>query len=301
MRIITNQGSNLDEEVSHRFEVDLTPQRIVVDGIPHDTRNKIEFAQIDSWVQRATRHPHVQGTTTDDCLDVFGRMGMLDPQLIAVMTSRKLIGSHDAAVEAVSRLKASAEPAQRGLRVEVVDSCVTDLGTGLVTLAAAQARKAGLGIEAVADFARKFAARQTSVITPARLDNLIKGGRASFLTGWVANFFEIRPLIAIIDGELKSAGRMKAKADLGARVLEYFSERVEPKGTFWIGVAHGDDPARGQAVRDALTQRYQPVFTMFRPLSPSIYLHLGRGAVAAFVYRLDGLPFIPPPPEMASP
>lgn len=39
MRIVTNPGSNLDEETTLAKEIDLTPQKIVVDGISHDTRN----------------------------------------------------------------------------------------------------------------------------------------------------------------------------------------------------------------------------------------------------------------------
>lgn len=44
MRILTNPGSNLTDEVAHSLDVDLTPQKIVVDGISHDTRNALDFS-----------------------------------------------------------------------------------------------------------------------------------------------------------------------------------------------------------------------------------------------------------------
>ncbi|MBS2026281.1 MAG: DegV family protein [Deltaproteobacteria bacterium] len=62
------------------------------------------------------------------------------------------------------------------------------------------------------------------IVGVATLQNLIRGGRASWLSGWVANFLAVRPLISFVDGELKSVGRMKAKADLAAKMKEFVLE-----------------------------------------------------------------------------
>lgn len=63
VRIITNPGSNLDDDEVHRHDVEVMPQKVVVDGISHDTRNDLgNFEKIDRWVKSAQRHPTVQGT-----------------------------------------------------------------------------------------------------------------------------------------------------------------------------------------------------------------------------------------------
>lgn len=59
MRILTNPGSNLDEDLTIERDVDLLPPKIVVDGIPFDTRGTIDFGQVDGWVKRAIKHPQV--------------------------------------------------------------------------------------------------------------------------------------------------------------------------------------------------------------------------------------------------
>lgn len=296
MRIVTNPGSNLDEDFAHAKDVDLLPQKIVVDGISHDTRNTIDFSQVDAWVKKAAKHPVVQGTTEQECLDLFSRLAKKDKELLVVMSSRKIIGSHDAAVAAGKQLMRSSDPALAGVKVEVVDSYLTDAGAGLVTLAAVQARRAGLSLQATAEFARTFARRNVNTMALATLENLIKGGRASFLQAWVANFLNIRPLISFVDGALESVGRMSSKADMADKLDEHFSSRIDPKTAVWLAISHGNAPDKAQHVARRLQERYRCEFTLMRPLSTSIYLHAGPGSVLAMMLPLDGLPFRPTPP-----
>lgn len=296
MRLLTNPGSNLDEDLTISKDIELVPQKIIVDGIPHDTRNTIDFAQVDGWVKRAHKHPAVLGTTEQDFLDTFTRLAAKDPELLVVLTSRKIISTFDAATAAVRKLAQSPDPKLKAARVELVDSGMTDVGAGLVTLAAAQARKAGLSLKDAAAFTRAFAARNQNLITVATLDNLIKGGRANFLQAWVANFFNIRPMISFIDGALESVGRMNAKGDLADKADEYFSTRVDPKKPVWLGVAHGNVPDKAKAVAARLQQHFTVEYTLLRPVSPSIYLHGGPGSMAVIMLPLDGLAFRPTPP-----
>lgn len=296
MRIVTNPGSNLDEDFAHAKDVDLLPQKIVVDGISHDTRNTIDFSQVDAWVKKASKHPVVQGTTEQECLELFTRLAKKDKEILVVMSSRKIIGSHDAAVSAAKTLMRSGDASLTGTRIEVVDSYLTDVGAGLVTLAAVQARKAGLSLQATAEFARTFARRNVNTMALATLDNLIKGGRASFLQAWVANFLNIRPLISFVDGALESVSRMSSKADMADKLDEYFSSRLDPKTPVWLAIAHGNAAEKAERVAKRLQDRYRVEYTLMRPLSTSIYLHAGAGGVLAMLLPLDGLPFRPTPP-----
>ena len=296
MRIVTNPGSNLDEDMTLAKDIDLTPQKIVVDGISHDTRNTIDFAQVDGWTKRAIKYPQVQGTTEQDFVDYFGRLVKKDPEVLCVMTSRNLIGSHDAALAAARKLKASSDPELKAARIEVVDSMVTDGGAGLCTLAAVQARKAGLNLRDTAQFVRSFGERSRNVLTVATLENLIKGGRASFLQGWVGNFLDIRPMISINSGVISTVSRMSSKADVVQKIDEYMSSRLDLKTPVWLSVSHGNSPEKAKAVATRLQERYRCEYTLVRPLSPSIYLHMGPGSVMVFVFPLDGLSFRPTPP-----
>jgi DegV family protein with EDD domain len=298
MRILTNPGSNISDDLALKLDVDLTPQKIVVDGISHDTRNALDLTQVDRWVKSAAQHPFVQGTTEAEFADHFARLAKKDPEILAVMTSRQIIGSHDAAVAAASAMKNSPDPALKAAKIEIVDTMVTDVGAGLVTLAAVQARKAGLSLADTAKFCRAFAQGGRSTISVAVLENLIKGGRASFLQGWVANFLNVRPLLSFDGGKPASVGRVSAKADPAEKLSEWLGERFDKGTAVWVGIAHGDVEEKAKQTLVRLKERLSVEFAMVRPLSPSIYLHAGRGAVAVFVYPLDRLPHRPTSPNV---
>lgn len=290
MRILTNPGSNLTDEVAHSLDVDLTPQKIVVDGISHDTRNALDFSTVDRWVKGAAKHPFVQGTTEPEFAEHFARLVQKDPEVLTIMTSRQIIGSHDAAVAAASKVKDAT--------IEIVDTTVTDVGAGLVTLAAVQWRKAGLPMPVIAAACRAFVASGRSLVTVATLENLIKGGRASFLQGWVANFLNVRPLLTFEGGKPVSVGRVSASVDSAKRVDDWFAERFEPKERVWVGIAHGDvEPLANRTVA-LLKERFTVEFALVRPLSPSIYLHIGRGGMGVFVHPLSKLPQALTPPTL---
>ncbi|MFT3710256.1 MAG: DegV family protein [Archangium sp.] len=282
MRIITNPGSNLDEDLTLSLDVNLLPQKIVVDGISRDTRGTIDFAQVDEWVKKALKHPHVQGTTEPEFIEYFGSLVKKDPELLVVMTSRKLIGSHDAAVSAAKKIS--------GAKIEVVDSLVTDVGAGLATLAAVQARAAGLDLAKAAAFVRKFVARGRNAFQVATLENLIKGGRVGAVQGFVANFLNIRPILSVEDGLVQSVGKTSSKADPAEKLTEYLTQKLDPKLPVWIAVSHGRAPEAAERVATRLREAFpKHEYVLVRPLSPSIYLHLGPGAVTAWIYPLDGL------------
>ncbi|MBL8921103.1 MAG: DegV family EDD domain-containing protein [Myxococcaceae bacterium] len=290
MRILTNPGSNLGEEVEHDLDIDVTPQKIVVDGISHDTRNAVDLRKVDKWVATAAKHPFVQGTTEAEFDEAFSRLLRKDPEVLAVMTSRQLIGSHDAAVAAAAKLQRSNDKQLQAGRIEVVDTTVTDVGAGLVTLAAAQWRKAGLPLEKVAEACRAFVKGGRSIITVATLENLIKGGRASWLQGWVANFLNVRPLLSFDGGKAVSVGRMSGSADPARRAFDWLAERFEPKKRVWLAIAHGDVEPLARQAEALLKAHFTVEVSMVRALCPSIYLHVGRGGLAVFLHPLDGLP-----------
>ncbi len=298
MRIVTNPGSNIGEETALACDIDILPQKIMVDGMPHDTRNTIDFDQVQRWVSRAHVHPQVRGTSRSDFTEYLSRVAPKDREVLAVMTSRKIIESHDEALAAVRELPATGGPAMRGLQVNVIDTLATDVAAGLVTFAAVQARAAGLDRAKATAFLNSFAQRGRAALSLTTLDYVIKGGRASFLTGWLADFLRIRPILTFAEGKVETATKISASANRVEKLVGWLTDRIDPGTAVWVGVAHGQAEQPAQELLALLRDRYKVEFAYSRPLSTSIFLHCGPGALLACVYPLDGHPFRPTPPTV---
>lgn len=295
MLIVTNPGSNLSEAELAAYGVRLTPQQIVVDGVSHDTRAGVTHEQIDAWVRGAKVHPHVVGTTAAEFVTIFRELLRADPEVFAVMTSRKIIGSHDAAVAAARTLVES----HKTPRVHVLDSGVTDLGAGLACALVGEAIVAGLTPAAIEELIAAYRAHARFVFVPETLDYLVKGGRATVVRAFLANVLGVRPLIGFVDGELKVLRKVDKKGDLAAELCAALEETIPAGRPMWAAVMHGGGLVKASLAATAVRARWSVEWQVVRPLSPSIYLHAGPGTVGVAAIDLTALPWRPPKPRVA--
>lgn len=297
MRIVTNPGSNLSASAIARYGIKLAPQRIVVDGVEHDTRQPLSFAEVDRWVATAREHPYVIGTSAQEMSRLFQEVAREDPEVLAIMTSRKIIQSYAAATAAARTVRSSSAFAEAS--IAVVDTGVTDVGAGLFAILAGEAARAGLGVRRTAELLEGVAADVRFAFIPQTLDWLVKGGRASFLRAWLANVLGVLPLIGFDRGELKSFAKVPAKRDPAAALAEYLG-RERGRRRVWLAVVHGNAPDLARGAVAAITKEVDAAYVLVRPLASSIYLHMGPGMVGACVLPIDRLPWTPTtPPDLS--
>ncbi len=283
MIISTNPGSNLSPALIERYDIAVTPQQIVVDGEYHDTRSSLSHEQVNAWVLDAERHPYVLGTSAAEYAGIFRELSRRDAEIVSVQTSRKIIGSHDAALSATKVLADTESTAH--VHVEIVDTQVTDVGAGLATVLACEARDAGLSLKEVADVVRAFSSDGHLFLIPQTLDNLVKGGRASFLRAWLAEFLKVRPVLAFIDGEVSAAGKVSMKLDRTLVLVDRVVSALGEGRRVWAGVSHGGAPAEAAGLAEHLRELFDVDALMIAEMAPSIYLHGGPGVLAVFAAR----------------
>jgi DegV family protein with EDD domain len=293
VRVITNPGSNLSPAAIERYGIHVMPQQIIVDGEAFDTRGGISAESIDDWVRTAKQHPHVVGTTAAEFMAAYRAAAKEERELFVVMTSRKIIGSHDAAQIAAKTLLE--QPSATGMRIHVADTGVTDMGAGLGCVAACEASRAGLGIVEVGAVLERFRESVEMVISIEQFDYLVKGGRASAVRAFLGNLLGVRPIIGFEKGEIGVLDKISAKADAGHELVGLLEKRLGRGRRIWAGVFHGRAPERAARLADELRRRFDVGLLWTRPLAPSIYLHCGPGSVGVAVVPLDALPFTPGP------
>ncbi len=100
----------------------LARQTIVVGHVDHDT----PLTTVDHWVATAKEFPKVVGSSTQDLTPLFLSALEKDPELLAVMTSKRLITSYHSAQAAATA--ARSRLGQKNVDIAVVDTLSTDVG-----------------------------------------------------------------------------------------------------------------------------------------------------------------------------
>jgi len=299
MRIVTNASSNLPESALRHYGIELVPSAMLVRGIRHDLRQGIGHDTIDRWVTEEGPFPSLAGASAQEFGETFRRLLAQDPQVMVVLSSKRLIDSYVMAQAAATRERQ--RRVERTQRIAVVDSMTTDIASGLATLVAAESARKGLGLEEVQNRIEDFAAAGHLCLYLDDMTRVWKSGRASLLKAWAAQVLRVRPLVGMIDGELRAVGRAPAGAPpaevVGSHLREILQPGEEGRRRIWVGIAHGGVPELALECLQQLRELCDVEYSMVRPMSPATYLYSGPRALAVFVHPVDRLAVrLPVPP-----
>jgi DegV family protein with EDD domain len=293
MRLLTNPGSNLSPAQIDRYRVMVLPQRIVVDDEAHDTREPIGFAEVDRWVATARRWPSTIGTTAAETVSAFQQAVREGAKhLMVVTTSKKIINSYDAAVLASTTFLASGQG--RGVKIAVVDTGVTDIGAMLVCILAGEAMRASLPWDEIESVVQTAAAQTRMCLSVATLDNMVRGGRASFLRRVVADVLGVRPILAFMpDGAIGAAGTFRKRGESFDKLMEWMKGEIEPGRRVLAAALHTADEGPAAVLLERLHRTYDVAASFARPVAAGVYLHMGPGAIGMAVTPIDRLGWTP--------
>lgn len=293
VRLVTNPGSNLAPTMVERYRVHLTPQQIVVGGADHDTREPIELATVDRWVEGAKEHPHVVGSTAAEHVQLFRTLLAEEGPILVLTTSKKVIQTYEAARSARRSIH---QLVSRDAVIRIVDCGATDFGVGLAVVLAGEALAAGRSVDEVVNLLERYAEHARMLWTLETLDYSVKSGRVTGIRAFLANILRVRPMVGFVDGEAKMVGRVKVRDDSGEALLDELEKSVPAGSRIALAVVHGDVLSAANDLVRAAQSRFDAAFTILRPLSPAVYLYSGKGTLAAIAVALDALPFAPPSP-----
>ena len=137
--------------------------------------------------------------------------------MVAILLSSKLSGSFQSAVIA----KDMVEGAER---LHLVDSLNVTLGEGLLVREAVRLRDAGKSGAEIAAAIEALRSRVRFVAFVGTLKYLKMGGRISASTAALGTMLNISPVVAVVDGEVKSVGKVRGSQKIMAYTLDFAKE-----------------------------------------------------------------------------
>lgn len=294
MRLLTNPGSNLPPELIERYNILVLPQHIVVDGLVHDTRRAFGHDEVDRWTKTAKKWPETIGTTAAESVGGFQQaLRDGDREMLVLTTSKKVINSYQSAERGVRTFTES--PQGKDCRIVLVDTGVTDVGALIACVIAGEAKKAGKDLDEVKAIVEAACADACLMFSVATLENMVKGGRASFLRAFIAGVLGVGPVLGFVDGALQLVGKHKRRLDMATQLVEHLKTRVAPGRKVWAGIHHTGDSGVVATLKSELQKTWDVQALFVRPTAAGVYLHAGPGHVGAALVPVDRLPWTPPP------
>lgn len=110
--------------------------------------------------------------------------------------------------------------------VTVVDSESLSLGQGHLVFEAAREALQGASVEKIIARLKELKKRLHLFIALDTIENLVKGGRADQITGFLAGLFKIRPILTVVNGQLTLVSKQVGRQASIRKLLEFARRRL---------------------------------------------------------------------------
>ena len=201
----------------------------------------------------------------------FQEMTKDGDEVIAITLSSKLSGTYQSAVTAAEGFNG----------VYVVDSLSACIGERLLCQYALECIQAGDSAQRVVEKLNEAKGNLRILAIVDTLEYLKKGGRISATVALIGNMLSVKPLIGVVDGEVKMVGKAlgskRAYQSLRTMTEKYQLDSDKPMGLVWSG--------RGDDVLEHWRQHCPAVWGMQTATMPAYIIgstigtHVGPGAI----------------------
>ena len=281
--IFTDACSNLPGEKICKHQIRVLPCTYTLDGVQH-----IYDGDIDSFDAPAhydmLRAGHLIQTSllnTQLFLDHFRTALEEGLDVIYVGMSSGISGTYNAAKMAAEELME--EFPDR--KVYTVDSRGAGMGTGILTLLAADLREEGKDVDAATEALIAATDDLCEYFTVDDLMFLKRTGRLSGAGAVVGTMLNIKPILrGDEEGHIVACQKIRGRKKTVETLAKIYEERVVNPENQLVGITHGDCLEEAQALAEKICTAGKPKELLLCPHEPVTGSHVGPGMLAVFFF-----------------
>ncbi|MGB9723219.1 MAG: DegV family protein [Chloroflexia bacterium] len=273
--LVTDSTAYLPPELIERYHITVVPlyvrfgEEVFRDGV--DITPEAFYARLrTSPVMSATSQP-----SAGDFLEAYRRLieGGASA-IVSIHISTKMSGTVASALMAKEQIPE--------VPIWVVDSLSTSMGQGFQVLEAARRLEAGQPVEEVVRTVEALREHIRLLFVVDTLEFLHRGGRIGGAQAFLGSLLNLKPLLAVRDGQVDAVERVRTKRRAVQRMLEILTAEVGDRPVR-AAVIHGGSPEEGGLLSEEVRSRLNCHELYMAELSPVIGTHAGPGTVGVVI------------------
>ncbi len=273
IKIVTDSTADLPAQLVQELGITVVP--LYVRFGEEVYRERVDITE-DEFYQRLLRdpvHPSTIQPTPQDFVDVYQKLSQEADGIVSIHISSKLSGTCNSALQGKKMI-------EKGCPIEVVDSQSITMGLGLIDIVAATAAKAGEGLQQVVEEAKQAIPNTHVLGLLDTLKYLLLGGRIGKAKALLGSILNVKPMIALKDGEVVPAGQARTRTKGIQRLFDFVKDTSNIQD---LAILHSTTPDEAQT----LAERIDPIFTKerikFARLGTTLGVHGGPSFLAVAI------------------
>ena len=212
IRIVTDSAADLPPELVRQWDITVVPCNVVVGDVSY--KDGVDISA-DEFYRKLVANPQLPTTSQPSAADfqvVYEDLVEQGHSIVSIHLSAKLSGTLNSAEQARDSIGAA--------DIQIIDSQLASIPMGLVVLAAAQLAQNGGSSQEIADQVRRDLPLTQCYFLLDTLEYLQKGGRIGKAQAFLGNMLNVKPILALRDGEVHPVERPRNRQRGVRRLLE---------------------------------------------------------------------------------
>ena len=198
IKIVTDSGSDITKEEAEKLGIELISMEVSINKKTYLDGDTISADEFYNQLEECTELPKTSQINPFRFEELFDRLTKNGDKVIAILLSSKLSGTYSNAKSVESNYNNN---------VYVVDSYNAALGQKIIVMLALQLVKEGKSFEEIIATIEKEKQRVSIIVLLNTLKYLKMGGRISPFVAFAGETLNLKPLVGMVDGEVKLIGK----------------------------------------------------------------------------------------------
>jgi DegV family protein with EDD domain len=271
IKIVTDSTADLPPGAAEELGITVVP--LYVRFGDDVLRDRVDISE-DQFYHRLTHDPVHPGTTQptpEDFAEVYRRLAQEGDGIVSVHLSGKLSGTYNSALQA-------RDIVGDGCPIAVIDSQWTSIALGMLAMEAAGLAAQGGTVQQIVDGVNDSIPRIHLRGMFDTLKYLYLGGRIGKGKALMGSMLNVKPLLALQDGEMLPVGRARTRS----RGIEKLHDFVEGASDIQdLIVVHSTTPDDAEALADRCGSFFPRERIVIARLGAVLGVHTGPGTLFA--------------------
>ncbi len=270
VRIVTDSTSDLPPELASELGISVVPLSVIFGDDVY--RDKVDITH-DLFYEKLVSSkvlPTTSAPSVGDFLAAYEPLLKETDEIVSIHLSSKLSATYNNACQAVRHL------ADRGARIEVIDSLSVSFGIMFMTIAAARAASAGATVDEIRALVESMIPRVHIFVVLDTLEFVRRGGRIGRARAFLGAVMRVKPVLSFRDGEVHPEERVRTKAMALERMFQIATSY--PRATD-VGIGYSTNAQEAEELRLRLEAALPGAKIHVARLGPVLGVHGGPGTL----------------------
>ncbi len=274
--LVTDTTCDLPAELFEKYQIHQVPINIQVGESVYLDKLTLDPETFYALSEEVPEIPTTSQPNEKSFVNLYSHLATHYDSVIAIHISQKFSGTWSSSYKAAMRVES-----ELNRKISVIDSKTISGSLGLLVLRTAEAIEQGMEHDEILRKVDEWIAKEKLYVSVKSLHNIVRSGRVSPLTGFIAKTMHLKPIISVGD-DGKAIMLDKAFSQEGniRKVLRHIKKDIA-EGKLWnYMIVHALNPEGAEKLADTLREITGRSPRFIVNVCPALVLHAGNGTVA---------------------